>query len=115
MALPKIKICGITNLADAQVAVEAGADALGFVLYRGSPRYIDPAMVKNIVGGLPPFVLPVGVFVNEEAKVVRDIVDDCGLAFAQVHGDETAAYCSTVGRLPLRRSTKKEGHQRYQS
>ena len=67
----KIKMCGITNVDDARVAVEAGADALGFVMYRKSPRFVEPAVVKAIVAGLPPFVLPVGVFVNEEPDRVR--------------------------------------------
>ena len=94
----KIKICGITNVDDARVAVEAGADALGFVMYRKSPRFVEPAVVKAIVAGLPPFVLPVGVFVNEEPERVRALVDECGLALAQLHGDETALYCQDLGR-----------------
>jgi phosphoribosylanthranilate isomerase len=59
-------------------------------------------VVKAIVKALPPFVLPVGVFVNEEAKVVRDVMDSCGLALAQLHGDETAAYCESLGRPILK-------------
>ena len=98
----KIKICGITNPEDAAAAVEAGVDALGFVLYRKSPRYIEPHLVKQIIAELPPFVLPVGVFVNEDAKVVRDLMDSCGLALAQLHGDETATYCETLGRPVLK-------------
>jgi phosphoribosylanthranilate isomerase len=98
----KVKICGITNPEDARLAVEAGADALGFVLYQKSPRFVDPATVRRIILTLPPFVLPVGVFVNEEAKVVRDLMDECGLALAQLHGDETAAYCQDLGRPALK-------------
>ena len=98
----KIKICGITNPEDAAAAVEAGVDALGFVLYRKSPRYIEPHLVKQIIAELPPFVLPVGVFVNEDAKVLRDLMDSCGLALAQLHGDETATYCETLGRPVLK-------------
>jgi len=98
----KIKICGITNFDDAAAAVEAGVDALGFVLYRKSPRYIEPHLVKQIIAELPPFVLPVGVFVNEDAKVVRDLMDSCGLVLAQLHGDETATYCETLGRPVLK-------------
>jgi phosphoribosylanthranilate isomerase len=94
----KIKICGITNLEDAKVAVAAGADALGFVMYRKSPRFVEPAVVKSIVATLPPFVLPVGVFVNEEPDRVRALMDECGLALAQLHGDETAPYCQDLGR-----------------
>lgn len=98
----KIKICGITNPEDAAAAVEAGVDALGFVLYRKSPRYIEPHLVKQIIAELQPFVLPVGVFVNEDAKVLRDLMDSCGLALAQLHGDETATYCETLGRPVLK-------------
>jgi phosphoribosylanthranilate isomerase len=94
----KVKICGITNTEDAAVAVEAGADALGFICYRKSPRYVEPAVVKQIVAGLPPLVMPVGVFANEESSTVRAIMDSCGLSLAQLHGDETAAYCQELGR-----------------
>ncbi len=98
----KVKVCGITNLEDAQAAVEAGADALGFVCYRKSPRFVDAEVIRAIVSELPPFVLPVGVFVNEEQKVVRDLLDRCGLVLAQLHGDETAAYCESLGRPVLK-------------
>ena len=98
----KIKICGITNAQDAQAAVEAGADALGFVFYRKSPRFVEAGLVKQIVAGLPPFVLPVGVFVNEDVKVVRDLMDACGLVLAQLHGDESASYCETLARSVLK-------------
>ena len=98
----KIKICGITNAEDAAVAVEAGADAVGFVFHKKSPRCAEAAMVKGIVRTLPPFVLPIGVFVNEEANVVRDLMDSCGLALAQLHGDESAAYCEALGRPMLK-------------
>jgi phosphoribosylanthranilate isomerase len=98
----KIKICGITNVEDARVAVEAGADALGFVLYRGSPRHVEPDTVRAIVGDLPPFILPIGVFVNEDPLVVRNLMDDCGLVLAQLHGDESALYCEHLGRPALK-------------
>jgi phosphoribosylanthranilate isomerase len=98
----KVKICGITNVEDAEVAVWAGADALGFVMYRKSPRFVEPAMARAIVAGLPPFVLPVGVFVNEEAERVRALMDECGFALAQLHGDESAQYCQNLGRLALK-------------
>ncbi len=98
----KIKICGMTNAADAAAAVEAGADALGFVFFRNSPRCVEIEAVKRIVADLPPLVLSVGVFVNEDGKVVRDVMDECGLALAQLHGDETAAYCEALGRPVIR-------------
>jgi phosphoribosylanthranilate isomerase len=98
----KVKICGITNLDDALAAVEAGADAIGFVFHKESPRRVTSDVVKRVVAQLPPFVLPVGVFVNEDIKIVRDLMDDCGLAIAQLHGDEAAAYCDLLGRPVLK-------------
>ncbi len=98
----KIKICGITNLEDAEAAVEAGADALGFVFYAKSPRSIEPAVAKRIIGNLPPFVLPVGVFVNHDVVIIRKVFDECGLALAQLHGDETPTFCESLGRPVLR-------------
>lgn len=98
----KIKICGITNLQDAETAVEAGADALGFVFYAKSPRAIEPAVAKRIIANLPPFVLPVGVFVNHDLAAVRNVFDECGLALAQLHGDETPTFCESLGRPVLR-------------
>lgn len=97
-----VKICGITNEADALTAVEAGARAVGFVCYRKSPRYVEPKVVKAIAAKLPPFIVPVGVFVNEEAKAVRDLMDECGLMVAQLHGDESAAYCEQLGRPAIK-------------
>lgn len=99
---PKVKICGITNLEDAATAVDAGADALGFVFYRKSPRYIDPTLARQIIMTLPPLVMPVGVFVNEDQQVVRNLMDDCGLALAQLHGNESAIYCKELGRTVLK-------------
>jgi phosphoribosylanthranilate isomerase len=98
----KIKICGITNVEDADVAEKAGADAIGFVMYRKSPRWVEPAVARSIIAGLPPFMLPVGVFVNEEAEKVRTLMDECGFALAQLHGDESAAYCQNLGRPALK-------------
>ncbi|MDP1770299.1 MAG: phosphoribosylanthranilate isomerase [Nitrospirota bacterium] len=100
--MAKVKICGITSAEDARVAVEAGADALGFIFYRKSPRYIEPAVARQIIMNLPPLVIPVGVFVNEESQAVRNVMDECGLAFAQLHGNETATYCQELGRPVLK-------------
>ena len=77
MSTIKIKICGITSPDDARAAVDAGADALGFVFHRDSPRCVTPETVRRIVDALPPFITPVGVFVNEELKKVRDLLDGC--------------------------------------
>ena len=98
----KIKICGITNATDAEVATKAGADALGFVFYSDSPRYIEPAVAQRIIAQLPPFVLPVGVFVNHKPESIKKIFDECGLALAQLHGDETPSFCESLGRPILR-------------
>ena len=83
--IPKVKICGITNAEDAVVAVAAGADALGFVFYRKSPRYIEPMLARQIIMSLPPLVIPVGVFVDEDQLVVRNVMDECGLSLDQLH------------------------------
>jgi len=94
----KIKICGITNEADASAAVQAGADALGFIFFGGSPRYVEPERVAGIVGGLPPFVVPVGVFVNASVDEVDEVCENTGIRVAQLHGDESPDFCSKVGR-----------------
>ncbi|MCA9471004.1 MAG: phosphoribosylanthranilate isomerase [Nitrospirales bacterium] len=100
--IPKIKICGITNLEDAQTAIREGADALGFIFHSQSPRFVEVNMVKSIVNQLPPFIIPIGVFVNEGLTIVRNMMDQCGLAVAQLHGDETPSYCETLGRPVLK-------------
>lgn len=88
-----IKICGITNLEDAQLCVAAGADALGFNFYRPSPRYIEPHEARAIIDQLPEDVLTVGVFVNEPTSVVGQIANEARVAALQLHGDETPDYC----------------------
>jgi phosphoribosylanthranilate isomerase len=94
----KVKICGITSLEDALAAVEAGADALGFVFYSASPRNISPEQAADIIRNLPPFVQTVGLFVNEELAAVNEISDRCGLDVVQLHGSETPGYCESVSR-----------------
>lgn len=88
-----VKICGITNLADARAAVDAGADALGFNFYRPSPRYITPPDARKIIDQLPHSVLKVGVFVNEGFHSLMDITAEAGLTAVQLHGDESPEYC----------------------
>jgi phosphoribosylanthranilate isomerase len=98
----KVKVCGITNAEDAWAAVEAGADALGFIFYEQSPRYVVPAVASRIIAELPPLIMPVGVFVNEGMATVRSIMDTCGLAMAQLHGDEHASYCRELSRPAMK-------------
>ena len=75
---------------------------LGFIFYSKSPRFVQPKVAKQIISGLPPFILPIGVFVNEEPKMVQDVMEACGLALAQLHGDETPDYCESLERPVLR-------------
>lgn len=98
----KVKVCGITNAEDAWAAVEAGADALGFIFYEQSPRYVVPAVASRIIAELPPLIMTVGVFVNEGMATVRSIMDTCGLAMAQLHGDENASYCHELSRPSMK-------------
>ena len=88
----RVKICGITNLADALQAVEAGADALGFIFVPRTPRYVEPAVAAAIIRTLPPFVLPVGVFWDHPPDEVRGITETCGFGALQFHGDEPPEY-----------------------
>ncbi len=83
---PKVKICGITNLADAEAAVEYGADALGFVFAKGSPRCIEPETAKQIIAALPPFVTTVGVFTDGDEETIQAAIDQIGLSLIQFHG-----------------------------
>ena len=98
----KVKICGNTNLDDAMAAVQAGADALGFVFYAKSPRAVDSKTAAEIISRLPPFVVPVGVFVNEDLSVVRRIMEECNIPLAQLHGEESPQYCAELGRSVIK-------------
>ena len=98
----RVKICGITNLADAQVAVEAGADALGFMFYDRSPRSISTKTAAEISRALPPFTLRVGVFVNPSEELVFRAIGECGLSLLQFHGDEPPAFCTQFGLMSMK-------------
>jgi phosphoribosylanthranilate isomerase len=98
----KVKICGITNLADGMVAAEAGADALGFVFYESSPRCITVESAADLVRQLPPFVIRVGVFVNAPQDLVVRAIRECGLNLLQFHGDEPPEYCLQFGLMSMK-------------
>ena len=98
----KIKICGITSQTDAMVAVEAGADLLGFVFYDQSPRCVPMELAAEIIRALPPFVVKVGVFVNAPAATVYSAVRDCGLTMLQFHGNESPEYCTQFGLMSIK-------------
>jgi phosphoribosylanthranilate isomerase len=93
-----VKICGITRREDAEAAVSAGADALGFVFWPASPRYIDPFRARALVSALPPFVTPVGVFVDQPAEYVNGVARAAHLGVVQLHGAEGADYARTMIR-----------------
>ncbi|MBI5971375.1 MAG: phosphoribosylanthranilate isomerase [Deltaproteobacteria bacterium] len=95
----KVKICGITNAADAEAAVEAGADALGFVFYAKSPRFISPEDAGRIPAKLPPFITSVGVFVNETLDVINATVKAARLTCVQLHGDEAPEFCAEAAQI----------------
>ena len=98
----KVKICGITNLADGMAAADAGADALGFVFYDQSPRSISVEDAAPLICQLPPLVLKVGVFVNAPEDLVVQAVRECGLNLLQFHGEESSDYCLQFGLMSMK-------------
>jgi phosphoribosylanthranilate isomerase len=93
-----VKICGITLAEDAEAAVKAGAAAIGFVFWPGSPRFIDPYRARAIAATLPPFVTSVGVFVNQPIEYVTGVASLVRLGAVQLHGDETIEYAAALSR-----------------
>jgi phosphoribosylanthranilate isomerase len=98
----RIKICGLTREEDVDAAVAAGADALGFVFYPPSPRYVTAQRAVELVRRIPPFVEVVGLFVNEPPEVVQAVCAALPISILQFHGDENAAYCRQFSRPYLR-------------
>ena len=96
MDMPRVKICGITDKEDALNAAFHGAAALGFVFYKNSPRFISPSRVRKIVEQLPPFVIPVGVFVNSKEGAIRDICGFTRIHTIQLHGEESPLFCNRL-------------------
>ena len=105
----RVKICGITNLEDALDAINAGADALGFVFYKPSPRYINPKDAKKIVDKLPPFVQCVGLFVNETQEFVDDVCFGASMDIAQIITEEENYFDSLKSKyIEVVRAASKE-------
>ena len=95
----RVKICGITDIDDAMAAVDFGADALGFVFFKGSPRYVTAEQASSIIRRLPPFITTVGVFVDEPVhEIERTIAATC-LDIVQLHGDESPDACQSSRRI----------------
>ncbi|MEM4990844.1 phosphoribosylanthranilate isomerase [Collimonas sp. H4R21] len=94
----RIKICGLTREQDVQAAVAAGADALGFVFYPKSPRYVTPQQAASLLAKVPPFITTVGLFVNVEPGQLQEIVAQAPVSLLQFHGDETVEQCAALAQ-----------------
>lgn len=94
----RVKICGITCLEDAMTAIESGANALGFVFYEPSPRFVLPEVAADIIRQLPPFITTVGLFVNADPDEVERVLALTAIDLLQFHGDEQEKYCRSFGR-----------------
>jgi phosphoribosylanthranilate isomerase len=93
----RVKICGITNAADAVAAIDAGADALGFMFFQSSKRNVSAAVAREIIRELPPFVAKVGVFVNAAEDFIRETIEASGIDTLQFHGEEPREFCAQFG------------------
>jgi len=111
----RTKICGITSYKDAMIAIDAGADALGFVLYEKSPRYISVEDAKNIIAKLPPFIEKVALFVNVDARTINESCHKMGATLAQLHfeADEKLYNALTVPHIKVIRANSKEDILKY--
>jgi phosphoribosylanthranilate isomerase len=98
----KVKICGITSVADGLAAADAGADLVGLMFYDQSPRHVTVAQAAEISRALPPFLLRVGVFVNPSEELVLQAIGQCGLNLLQFHGDEPSDFCTQFGVMSLK-------------
>ena len=98
----RIKICGIREPLHARLAADHGADAVGLVFYKPSPRYVTPEQALKVIAALPPFVMAVGLFVDAPAEEVREVLAKVPLDVLQFHGDETPAFCASFGKPYVR-------------
>lgn len=97
----RVKICGVKSLEEAEIALELGADALGFNFWPRSPRHIEPRAAGQITRRLPAFTSCVGVFVNEELDGIRRVIEASGIDAIQLHGDETPEFCGNLEGIRL--------------
>ena len=113
----RTKICGITSYKDAMIAINAGADALGFVFYEKSPRYVTLVQAKKIISQLPPFVEKVALFVNEDAKTIDNICQEVGATLAQLHFEVSDEFCDSLKtpHIKVIRAKKAEDILQYAS
>jgi phosphoribosylanthranilate isomerase len=102
MTMPKVKICGITNVEDAMASVQLGADLIGFNFYPKSPRYIEPKNAEKIIRKLPAFIDIVGLFINESADYIRKTSGELMLNWVQLHGDESPGFCASLDNMPAK-------------
>jgi len=105
----RIKVCGITREADALAVAQHGADAIGFILWRPSPRYVDPDIAASIAAALPALVTPVCVFVNPTAEEVAAVLRRVPTATLQFHGEETTEFCAQFGRSYIKAARMRPG------
>ena len=94
----RVKICGLTRPDDVIFAVKAGADALGFVFYKQSPRYVSPEVARELANLVPAWVSTVGLFVNSEFNEISEVADYVGVSHVQLHGDEPETLCKRISR-----------------
>ena len=101
--MTRIKICGITNIDDALMSIDAGADALGFNFVPDTPRYLKHTnAAAKIIEQLPPFITTVGLFVNADSELIQSIADECHLDLLQLHGDESPQFCQGFNRRVIK-------------
>src|SRR3954471_16236997 len=105
-----VKICGVTRIEDATAAIDAGANAVGFVFWPRSPRFVDPYRARAIVRRLPPFVTPGGLFVNQPRDYIGGVASLVRLGAVHLHGDETPEFAASIDwpvikALPVDRAT----------
>lgn len=98
----RVKICGITSVADGLAAAEAGADMIGLMFYERSPRHVSFERAAEISRAVSPLIVKVGVFVNPDEDTVMRAISDCGVSLLQFHGEETPAFCTQFGTMNMK-------------